>query len=150
MDSFDEGYAAVDGGSVATTGPPYEDDVGYGNIGEYEFNAPPPPHMADHEEYGGSPPRSLDDFSMPMDNNNINDNVNMQSSENMGFSTPPSAIPDIAPSPFEPNGDGKSYDIGADTDGLFSSAAPDDVDGPLLPDPSEMLEEGTAFREWRR
>lgn len=44
------------------------------------------------------------------------------------------------------NAGGEKYDLGADTEGIFSSSNND----PVLPDPSQMQEESSAFREWRR
>ncbi|KAL4585240.1 hypothetical protein LXL04_009856 [Taraxacum kok-saghyz] len=55
-------------------------------------------------------------------------------------------------SAFEPesNGNSKPYDLGADTEGIFTSSGNGDGGEPLLPEPSQMREEGAAFREWRR
>ncbi|KAL8145671.1 hypothetical protein AgCh_003713 [Apium graveolens] len=58
---------------------------------------------------------------------------NMQSTENDGQSPPPSVSNDNA----------AGYDLGADTQGIFSSSN----DGPLLPEPSHMQEESSAFQE---
>lgn len=54
-----------------------------------------------------------------------------------------------SPSPFESSASppaAEPIDSGADTMGIFTSSN----DGPLLPDPSRMQEESSAFREWRR
>ncbi|TQD69314.1 hypothetical protein C1H46_045152 [Malus baccata] len=60
-------------------------------------------------------------------------------SPNYSHSTPFDSVP-------VENGNGNGYGVdenGID-DGVFTS------DGPVLPEPSEFVEEGSALREWRR
>ncbi|CAK9151332.1 unnamed protein product [Ilex paraguariensis] len=159
MASFDDTYGMThDGGDeVEPTSGPFDND-GYSGYDphlasqRYEFDLPaddsvavddaPPPPIYNQNEFSGGDVHSF--------NNN-----DMQSAETYGFgsSPPPVSIHDqYTASPFEEspfghesNGNAKPYDMGADTEGIFTSS-----DGPVLPDPSEMREEGAAFREWRR
>ncbi|CAL5342583.1 hypothetical protein CsSME_00027243 [Camellia sinensis var. sinensis] len=143
MASFDDTYN--DGAEIEATSRPFDDDgyIGYDprlQSQHYDFDLPAA------VDDGAPPPiyHSNDDFGAAGDD--VNNNPD--SMDGYGFESGPN--PDYPPSPFESsvpelNGNGKPYDLGADTEGLFTGS-----DGPLLPDPSEMREEGAAFREWRR
>ncbi|CAI9089433.1 OLC1v1024005C1 [Oldenlandia corymbosa var. corymbosa] len=140
MDAFEGDFVGTEGGTeeqIMQPPPPpsqphpFEDD---GYVDNFDYDAAPPPPMAAADDFGfdgGAPPPEplpMGDFSDP------------------AFGISPENDAGIN---GEYGGQEKGYDIGADTDGIFSSDNAN-LDGPILPDPSQMREEGAAFREWRR
>ena len=148
MASFDSfGNDGDDQLHHSPTARPFDDDnfMGYDpNLSSQRYESSFP-RSGDFTE---QPPIGDDDFSSQHHRQSSIDQTNYgehpHSPDAYGFGMPTSN-PDFA-SPFEsaaPESNGNGYGGGGD-DGIFSS------DGPILPDPTQMQEEGFARREWRR